>query len=52
MRNRFRLTDMKKGSCKADLTKRLEEAEYRKKLDKLQKRLEVLHGELYRLRIR
>lgn len=37
--------------AKADLTKRLEEAEYRKKLDKLQKRLEVLHGELYRLRI-
>ena len=42
---------MKKDPCKADLTKRLEEAEYRKKLDKLQKRLEVLHGELYRLRI-
>lgn len=36
---------------KADLTKTIEEAEYRKKLDKLQKKLELLHGELYRLRI-
>ncbi len=37
--------------AKADLTKSLKEAEYRKKLAKLQKRLETLHGELYRLRI-
>ncbi len=45
-------TEYEKGIlAKADLTKSLEEAEYRKKLEKLQKRLETLHGELYRLRI-
>ena len=32
--------------AKADLTKRLEEAEYRKKLDRLQKRLEVLPNDV------
>ena len=36
---------------KSDLTKSLEEKEYRKKMDQLQKKLEILHSELYRLRI-
>lgn len=36
---------------KADLTKNLEEKEYRKRIDELQKKLELLHSELYRLRI-
>ena len=34
-----------------DLTKTLTREEYKERLDKLQKKLEVLHGELYRLRI-
>ncbi len=34
-----------------DLTKRLERAEYKKELDELQKKLEYLHSEIYRLRI-
>lgn len=34
-----------------DLTKSLTREEYKEKLDKLQKRLEVLHSEIYRLRI-
>ncbi len=34
-----------------DLTKTMEKEEYKEKLDKLQKRLEFLHSELYRLRI-
>ena len=42
----------KKGILsKVDLKKNLPEEEYRKKLDKLQKKLEILHSELYRLRI-
>ena len=42
----------KKGILsKADLSKSLEREEYKKKLNKLQKKLSVLHGELYRLRI-
>ena len=36
---------------KADLTKSLTEKEYKKKIDRLQKKLELLHSELYRLRI-
>lgn len=34
-----------------DLTKRLDRGEYKEKLDKLQRRLEFLHSEIYRLRI-
>ncbi len=34
-----------------DLTKKLEEEEYRKKLNKLQKKIQKLHGQLYRRRI-
>ena len=34
-----------------DLTKTLTREEYKERLDNLQKKLEVLHGELYRLRI-
>lgn len=34
-----------------DLTKTMDKHEYRKSLDKLQKRLELLHSEIYRLRI-
>lgn len=34
-----------------DLTKALEKEDYKKKIDRLQKKLEVLHSELYRLRI-
>ena len=34
-----------------DLTKKLERAEYKKELDELQKKLEYLHSEIYRLRI-
>lgn len=34
-----------------DLSKRLPREEYKEKLDKLQKRLEFLHSEIYRLRI-
>ena len=42
----------KKGLLsKVDLSKTLEADEYKKKLDKLQKKLELLHGELYQLRI-
>lgn len=42
----------KKGIlAKTDLGKTLEEKEYREKLDKLQKKAERLHSELYRLRI-
>lgn len=36
---------------KVDLTKSMEKEEYKKELEKLQGRLEVLHSELYRLRI-
>lgn len=35
----------------ADLSKTIEREDYKKKLDQLQKKLEFLHGELYRLRI-
>lgn len=42
----------KKGIlAKTDLSKTLEQKEYREKLDKLQKKAEKLHSELYRLRI-
>ena len=42
----------KKGLLsKVDLSKTLEADEHKKKLDKLQKKLELLHGELYQLRI-
>ena len=34
-----------------DLTKKLEREEYKKELDELQKKLEYLHSEIYRLRI-
>ena len=34
-----------------DLTKKLEPGDYKKRLGKLQKRLEILHSEIYRLRI-
>lgn len=34
-----------------DLTKSMEKDEYKEELDRLQKRLEVLHSEIYRLRI-
>lgn len=34
-----------------DLTKKMERAEYKKELDELQKKLEYLHSEIYRLRI-
>ena len=37
--------------AKADLTRKMEKAEYKAELKKLQKRIEVLHGELYRRRI-
>ncbi len=37
--------------AKADLTLSLTKEEYKKKLKKLQKKLEILHGELYRRRI-
>lgn len=37
--------------AKADLTKQLEREEYKKRLKKLQKKMERLHGELYRKRI-
>lgn len=33
-----------------DLEKTMDREEYRKKLDQLQKRLERLHGDLYRYR--
>ena len=36
--------------AKADLTKRLEEAEYRKKLDRLQKRLEGINSSIFSIR--
>lgn len=36
---------------KVDLSKSLEKEAYKKELEYLQKRLEILHGELYRLRI-
>lgn len=36
---------------KVDLAKSLTDEEYKAKLDKLQKKLEILHSELYRLRI-
>lgn len=36
---------------KVDLTKSLTVGEYKEKLDKLQKKLEILHSEVYRLRI-
>lgn len=42
----------KKGILsKVDLTKSLSRDEYKEKLDKLQKKIEKLHSELYRLRI-
>jgi len=42
----------KKGVLsKVDLTKSLEKDEYKEKLDKLQKKVEKLHSDLYRLRI-
>ncbi|MBR5267496.1 MAG: polyphosphate:AMP phosphotransferase [Lachnospiraceae bacterium] len=42
----------KKGILsKVDLTKSLEKKEYKEKLDKLQKKIEKLHSELYRQRI-
>ncbi|MDO5348561.1 MAG: polyphosphate:AMP phosphotransferase [Lachnospiraceae bacterium] len=34
-----------------DLSKKLTQSQYKKELDQLQKRLEILHSELYRLRI-
>ena len=42
----------KKGILsRVDLEKTMDREEYRKKLDQLQKRLERLHGDLYRYRI-
>mgnify|MGYP002612672805 CR=1 FL=1 len=37
--------------AQADLSKQLERKEYKKRLEKLQKKMERLHGELYRKRI-